>query len=80
LLDWAGFVAACRWADIVVSDRRLPRACTPHWLRLDRATLAHTGGVAINLDDGSLRTVFAPGDRHGWVTAARAPVSRPAGR
>jgi competence protein ComEC len=68
-LDWRGFVAACRWADIVVSDRRLPRACAPRWLRLDRVALARSGGIAIDLRRASLRTAFAR-DRHPWVTAA----------
>ncbi|MFX8370074.1 hypothetical protein ABTL62_19660, partial [Acinetobacter baumannii] len=33
-------IAACAEADIVISERRLPRRCAPRWLRLDRATLA----------------------------------------
>ena len=32
-------VRACAEADIVVSDRRLPRTCTPRWLKLDRDML-----------------------------------------
>ena len=44
-------VAACRTADIVVSDRRLPRTCTPRWLKADALLLARTGGLAIRLGD-----------------------------
>ena len=33
---------ACAEADIVVSDRRLPAACRPRWLKADRDLLART--------------------------------------
>jgi competence protein ComEC len=59
-------IAACRTADIVVSERRLPNACTPRWLRLDQAMLARTGGVAITLATGHVATVQRAGDRHPW--------------
>ncbi len=59
-------IAACRTADIVVSERRLPNACTPRWLRLDQTTLARTGGVAITLATGHVATVQRAGDRHPW--------------
>ncbi|MCW3797344.1 ComEC/Rec2 family competence protein [Sphingomonas sp. BN140010] len=50
-LDWAELTAACSVADIVVADRRLPRACQPRALKLDGPALARLGGVAIRLDD-----------------------------
>lgn len=68
-------IAACRAADIVISDRRLPRGCKPRWLRLDRQTLAWVGGAAITLSSGEVRTVFNPGDAHPWITAALQPRS-----
>ena len=49
LIDWTVTTNACAQADIVVSDRRLPRGCTPRWLKLDRVALAKSGGVAIYL-------------------------------
>jgi competence protein ComEC len=49
-IDWATIIGACANADIVVSDRRLPRRCNPRWLKLDREGLARTGGVAIYLE------------------------------
>ncbi|WP_223799442.1 ComEC/Rec2 family competence protein [Sphingomonas nostoxanthinifaciens] len=64
-VDWVALTRACGWADIVVSDRRLPRACTPRWLKLDRAALARTGGVALWLRSGTLRAVRGD-DRHPW--------------
>lgn len=65
----------CRTADIVVSDRRLPRTCTPRWLTLTPATLARSGGVAITLATARTATVLTPGDEHPW---ARARQTRPA--
>ncbi|HEX4694019.1 ComEC/Rec2 family competence protein [Sphingomonas sp.] len=60
---------ACRTADIVVSDRRLPRSCTPHWLKLDSTALRNTGGIAIALSSGRIVTVRQPGDTHPWAVA-----------
>ncbi len=73
----AELITACRNADIVISERRLPRRCTPRWLRLDRPVLQRTGGVSVTLSSGSVRTVFQMGDRHPWLpNANRAfPVS-----
>ena len=47
-IDWRELVTACAGAEIVVSDRWLPRGCTPNWLKLDRDALGRTGGVAIS--------------------------------
>ncbi|MBS0479567.1 MAG: ComEC/Rec2 family competence protein, partial [Proteobacteria bacterium] len=69
--------AACRSADIVVSDRRLPRACIPRWLKLDAPTLRKTGGVAIALSSGRIVTVRSPGDRHPWLLSRNAATARP---
>lgn len=60
-------IAACRAADIVVSDRRLPSACRPTWLKLDAPFLRRTGGMAISLASGRIVTVRQPGDRHPWL-------------
>ena len=50
-IAWRELVAACRAADIVVSERWLPKGCTPRWLKLDRQSLGESGGVAIFLGD-----------------------------
>lgn len=55
--DIAELNRACAAADIVVSDRRLPRSCRPRWLKADRVMLARTGGLAIGLASGTVRTV-----------------------
>lgn len=65
-LDAAALIAACATADIVVSDRRLPRRCRPRWLKLDAALLAKTGGVAISLRTGGVTTVQRAYDDHPW--------------
>ncbi len=57
---------SCAQVDIVISERRLPRGCKPRWLRLDRATLAHSGGVALALSNGSIRTVRSGPSDHPW--------------
>lgn len=49
-IDWQSLVQACAQADIAVSDRWLPRSCSPRWLKLDRKALEQTGGVALYLD------------------------------
>jgi competence protein ComEC len=61
-------VRACAEADIVVADRRLPRACTPRWLKADAAFLRHTGGLAIFLGDRpEAVTVAARQGHHPWA-------------
>ena len=73
LVPVAELIAACRTADVVVSERRLPRGCTPRWLRLDRPVLVRTGGVAISFSQGAVRTVRQPGDTHPWIAAPLPP-------
>jgi len=77
---------ACAAADIVVSDRRLPRTCRPRWIKLDAPVLRRTGGVAIVLDPPrwpwrpssgpGVSTVRHPGDAHPWRTPPLIGVSR----
>jgi len=66
-VPWQALVDACARADVVISDRRLPAACSPRWLKLDRARLRQTGGVAIYLQRESWRGVRRAGDRHPWI-------------
>ncbi|HEV2816554.1 MAG TPA: ComEC/Rec2 family competence protein [Allosphingosinicella sp.] len=61
-------VRACAEADIVVADRRLPRACMPRWLKADAALLRRTGGLAIFLGDTTrVATVAERQGRHPWA-------------
>jgi competence protein ComEC len=61
---------ACAEADIVVSDRRLPSACRPRWLKADAAFLARSGGLGITLGSAPRLTAVAAGDRHPWIQHA----------
>lgn len=65
-LDWNALIRACASADIAISDRRLPAGCQPKWLRLDRASLATTGGLAVRFGDRTVMTSLDPRDRHPW--------------
>ncbi len=67
-IEWRPLTRACAEADVVVSERWLPRGCTPKWLKLDRATLGRTGGVAVFLA-GTPRaeTVSERLGRHPWA-------------
>ena len=68
-IDWAELTEACAKADIVVSSRRLPRGCTPRWLKLDRSGLEQTGGVALYLGDlPRSETVSDRVGRHPWAS------------
>lgn len=69
-IDWTTLTGACAGADIAVSDRRLPRGCSPRWLKLDRPALARTGGLAIYLGDGPrVSTVAERVGAHPWAYA-----------
>jgi competence protein ComEC len=66
-LPWAAMTTACAQADIVISDRRLPRGCVPQWIKADRALLRETGGLAITLAaTPTVDAVNTPGDEHPW--------------
>lgn len=70
-VGWRDMVRACAEADIVVSDRRLPRGCRPRWLKADRAFLARTGGLAISLGDPSrVTSVREVAGEHPWAVPA----------
>jgi competence protein ComEC len=75
-IDWQAITKACSQADIVVSDRRLPRTCDPRWLKLDAEALARTGGLAIYL--GARPWTDSVADRvgaHPWAQPAATPRS-----
>jgi competence protein ComEC len=74
-LDWAELTAACAAADIVVADRRLPRACKARWLTLDGPRLKQTGGLIIHV--GGEGRVESVAGRLGQLPWAIRPLSRP---
>jgi competence protein ComEC len=68
LVEFGPLARACREADIVVSDRRLPRTCTPRWLKADRPFLRKSGGLSITLGERpSVATVAQRTGRHPWA-------------
>jgi competence protein ComEC len=76
VLPIAAFVAECAGADIVISDRRLPRTCQPKWLKADRPMLEKTGGLAINFTSRSVDTVSENDGDHPWVVARKVSLAR----
>lgn len=67
MVDRPAFARDCAAADIVISDRGLPRWCQPRWLKIDRPLLRQTGGIAIYLENAYIRTVSQAGDAHPWM-------------
>ena len=66
LIEERALAAACEQADIVVSERWLPRSCRPRWLKADGRMLTETGGLAIVLDGRNVSTVADGQGEHGW--------------
>ncbi len=72
--DWNVMVRACAMADIVVSDRRLPRYCRPRWLKLDREALKSAGGLAIHLGSSPrIDSVAQRVGQHPWAATSGPP-------
>ncbi|MFM2372700.1 MAG: hypothetical protein RIS85_2422, partial [Pseudomonadota bacterium] len=65
-IDEMELATACERADIVIADRRLPFACHPRMIKVDRRFLASTGGIAVNLATGHIRSVAQTQGQHGW--------------
>lgn len=58
--------AACTRSDVVIADRWLPRSCKPRWIKADRRLLSRTGGLTIDLKNGTVTTVAQSQGAHGW--------------
>ena len=59
--------AACERADIVVSERWLPRSCAPRVLKADARMLSFSGGLALVLgQELEVRSVADSQGQHGW--------------
>jgi competence protein ComEC len=70
-IRWDQMVRACAEADIVVSDRMLPRGCQPRWLKADRLFLRRSGGLSIVLSQPPrVATVAGQVGRHPWAPAS----------
>ncbi|MEM7690413.1 MAG: ComEC/Rec2 family competence protein [Pseudomonadota bacterium] len=66
LIEERALAAACERADIVIADRFLPRSCRPRWLRADKRYLRQHGGLALNLEQGTIQDVASRQGEHGW--------------
>ena len=66
-IEGPDMAAACAAADVVISDRWLPRECRARWMTIDRDSQVETGGLALYLGDAP-RAVAAlrAGDEHPW--------------
>lgn len=72
LVDAGVLAAACARADIVVSERWLPRTCLPKRLKADGRMLARTGGLSVVLADPlRVETVASSQGEHGWWRGTR---------
>lgn len=69
-LPWEALVRTCSAVDIVVSDRYLPSACHPRWIKADRGFMRQSGGLAIDLAHPQARQTLTPDDEHPWVIHA----------
>ncbi len=78
-VDWVPLVSACAQSDIVIAERRLPRGCRPRWLRLDRAMLSRSGGMAITLAPPRVSMVASDSVGKPWADppTVMPPRSRP---
>ena len=77
-IEWRRLMELCSGADIVVTDHRLPTACHPRWLKLDRAALEDSGGLAISLGTKpSIDSVASRLGDHPWKAVP--PVWQPFG-
>lgn len=66
-IEGVDMAAACAAADVVISDRWLPRECAARWMTIDRDSLTETGGLALYLGETpqAVATLKA-GDGHPW--------------
>jgi competence protein ComEC len=72
LIAWPKMIETCDQSDIVIADRRLPKACRPRWLRVDRDFLRRTGGIAVTLGRRPrVATVAERLGRHPWAETGR---------
>lgn len=70
LAPWRDLAATCERVDVVIAPRRLPHACRPRWLKIDRALLDRTGGLALDLGRQTLIRARPDRDDHGWTGPA----------
>jgi competence protein ComEC len=71
-IEGRDMAAACAAADVVISDRWLPRECVARWLTIDRDSLAASGGLALYLGKKpEAVAALRAGDEHPWRRPAQ---------
>ena len=65
------FAAACKRADIVISERYLPWSCTPRWFKADRDFLEQNGGLAVYFDTSFVDSVARTTAHYPWSTLGK---------
>jgi competence protein ComEC len=76
--DKGPLAQACAGADIVISERYLPRDCVPRWLKVDPRLLKRTGGLSIRLAAApAVKTVAQGVGSHPWSYYGRRLSWRP---
>ncbi|MEQ1538488.1 MAG: hypothetical protein ABL928_06145, partial [Sphingorhabdus sp.] len=77
------FAAACKRADIVISERYLPWSCKPRWFKADRDFLERHGGLAVYFDTAFVDSVARTTAHQPWSTLGKKertpkrPLSQP---
>ena len=80
-VQWYPMIRACADADIVISDRFLPRGCEPRWLKADLSLLRRSGGLAIRLGPRPhVETAIGEMGSHPWAPRPPAPERPPRNR
>src|SRR3546814_20944615 len=62
-IEGAAMAPACAAADVVLSERWLPRECVARWLTISRATPAESRGLALYIGSPP-HTALRPPHRH----------------
>ena len=65
------FAAACKRADIVISERYLPWSCKPRWFKADRDFLEQNGGLAVYFDNAFVDSVARTTAHYPWSTLGK---------
>jgi competence protein ComEC len=68
--------AACNKADIVISERYLPRSCKPRWFKADRGFFERNGGLAIYFANARVDTVQSTNFQQPWSQLGEATDMR----
>jgi competence protein ComEC len=63
--------AACKRADIVISERYLPWSCKPRWIKADRDFLEQYGGLAFYFNAMRVDSVVSTTEHQPWSTLGK---------